>query len=230
MPLGEVLHPESPGVHHRHRQGVAHDQRGGGAGGRGQVEGAGLLGHVAVQDHVRMGRQGRLLGTGEGDDLDPKSLQGRQQVDQFLRLPGIAEGEHHVAVVEDPEVPVQGIHGVENDGRGAGAAERRGDLPSDGPRFPDPGDDEFSASAEGGDDDFHGPVEGGVERGPDGFERGDLDGEDVAGTRQVGHGGVCSVLGRGRPIHARPENPRNLPPTFSPGRCPSLRLRPGPVP
>ena len=56
---------------------------------------------------------------------------------------------------DDPEIAVEGVEGVEDDGRGAGAREGRSDFIADVAAFPDPDDDDFSAVIDGIPKDFH---------------------------------------------------------------------------
>ena len=53
---------------------------------------------------------------GYRDDLHGESPDGRQQVDELVGLAGVAQGEQDVAVVEDAQVAVHGVDGVEQHG------------------------------------------------------------------------------------------------------------------
>ena len=61
----------------------------------------------------------------------------REQIEQLLRFAGIAQGEDHIAVIDDAHVAVQRIHAVEEDGGGTGAGERGGNLRTDVAGFTD---------------------------------------------------------------------------------------------
>mgnify|MGYP001464254337 CR=1 FL=1 len=65
------------------------------------------------------------------DDLHGEPPDGRQQIDQFIGLAGVAQGEQDIAVVEDAEVAVHGVDCVEQHGGRAGAGEGGGDLAAD---------------------------------------------------------------------------------------------------
>ena len=65
---GKVLGLKTARLEQGHGQGVAEHQHGGGAGGRGQVQRAGLLGDVDVQGDIRIPGQGGLLCARDGDD------------------------------------------------------------------------------------------------------------------------------------------------------------------
>ena len=150
---------EAASVEHGHGEGVTHDERGGGAGGGGHVEGAGLLWHFDVEHDLGVFSQRGARRRGHGDDLHGESPDGRQKVDQLVGLAGVAQGEQDVAVVEDAEVAVHGVDGVEQHGGRAGAGEGGGDLAADVAGFADAEDDDFLSLGQGGDDQFHRLIE-----------------------------------------------------------------------
>ena len=157
--FGEFRFLETACVEHGHGEGVAHDERGGGAGGGGHVEGAGLLWHFDVEHDLGVFSQRGARRRGHGDDLHGESPDGRQKVDQLVGLAGVAQGEQDVAVVEDAEVAVHGVDGVEQHGGRAGAGEGGGDLAADVAGFADAEDDDFLSLGQGGDDQFHRLIE-----------------------------------------------------------------------
>jgi len=64
-------------------------------------------------------------------------IAGRMRL-EFLGFPGVAEDEDAVAVIDDAEVTVQGVHGVQQHTGGARAGERGGDLVATLPDLPTP--------------------------------------------------------------------------------------------
>ncbi len=187
MMAGKVLLLEPARLEHGHGQGVAQDEHGRRAGGRREVKGAGFLGDLHLQDHVAVPGHGGFYAAGQRDDSHGKALERREQVDQFLRLPGITEGEHEVAVVDDAKVAVERIDTVEHDAGRAGAGEGGGDFLPDVARLADADDHDLAPAPQRVHDQFHRPVESLVELGAHRLERGQFDVEDVAGAGQVTH-------------------------------------------
>ena len=101
MALGKFRFPETARLKHRHGECVTHDERSGGAGGGGHVEGTGFLGHLDVEHDFGVFSQRRARHCGHGNNLHCKSPNCRQQIDQFVGLAGVAQGEQDIAVVED---------------------------------------------------------------------------------------------------------------------------------
>ncbi len=126
----------------RHRQGVAHGQHGGGAGGGGQPQGAGLPGHPGVDGHLAALSQGGARPPGHGDE---RRLQALQAGDEDGELPGFAavgQGQDHVLGRHHAQVAVHGLHRMEEQGRGAGGVEGGHDFPGHDAGFAHPGDDD----------------------------------------------------------------------------------------
>ena len=96
-----------------------------------QAERVGFRAGADVEDHVGLGRQRRLR---VADDRDDGRLEGAQHRDEADELGGRArarEKDDRVAGLQDAEVAVHRVGGVEEDGGRARAAERRGDLLAD---------------------------------------------------------------------------------------------------
>ena len=134
----------------------------------------------------------------DGDDFDGEALEGGQEVEQFLGFARIAERDDEIAVIDNAEVAVEGVHAVENDAGGPGAGERGGDFAADVAGFADADDDELAPAAERIHDEFDSLDEGAVKQAAHGLERGKFDVKDFAGTGQMTHGSsVPSTDGAG---------------------------------
>jgi hypothetical protein len=99
-------------------------------------------------------RERRFQIAGERNYFDGKSFQRGQQIEQFIRLAGIAQRENHVAVIDDAHVPVQRVHAVQHDAGRAGAGQCGGDFLPDVAGFADANDDNFAALLERADNNF----------------------------------------------------------------------------
>ena len=124
---------------------------------------------------------------GEGDDPDGKALEGRQQVEQFLRLTRVAQRQDHVAVADDAQVAVQRVHAVQHDAGCAGAREGGGDFVADVTGLADANHHNFAALPEPGDDQLHRAVKRSIELRANRLQPGKLDVENLTGSFQVSH-------------------------------------------
>ena len=188
MVFGVVLLPKAARLQDRHGQRVAQHQHGGGAGGGGQVERAGLAGDLDVEHHVAVFRQRGFERAGERNDFDREPFQRGKQVQQLLRRARITQRQHHVPIVDQAEVAVEGVHGVEDDAGGAGAGERGGDLLADVAGFADAHHDDLAPLLERFDEDFDRDGEGAVQLRPHGLEGLQFDVEDFVRAREMIHG------------------------------------------
>jgi hypothetical protein len=202
MMFGEFFPGETAGVEERHGERVAERKHGGGAGGGGEIKGAGFLGNFDVKDEVAVAREGGFGRGGEADDGDGKALESGEEIEEFFRFAGIAEREDDVAVVEDAEIAVEGIDAVEDDGGGAGAGEGGGDFLADVAGLADADDDDFAFRSERADDGVDGEFESVVELGADRFEGRDLYIENFARAGEMIHGGKVVRSGRGRQMES----------------------------
>ena len=140
--LREVLLAESLFDEQRHAQRIAHRERGGRARRRHEVQRARLFGHLAVQRDVGRLRQRRGGIAGNGDDARADAADGLEEPEDFLRLAAVRDGEQHVIGLDDAEVAVGRFRRVKEERRGAGAGQRRGNLPADDARLAHAGDDD----------------------------------------------------------------------------------------
>jgi len=127
----KVLGAETAGVEQRHRERVPQRKLRRGAGGRGEVERAGLLRHAVRQHQIGVRRQRRLGPAGHADQRHAQALQGRQDGRQLVALAGVGNRQHHVAAGDHAEVAVAGLGGVDEQRGRAGGGQGRGDLASD---------------------------------------------------------------------------------------------------
>ncbi len=131
MRAGEVVGGEAARLQQGDRQRVAHRQRGGGAGGRRQVQRAGLLGDADVQVDLRRTRQRRIGTAGHGDQRVALPLEHRQQHQHLVALARVRQRQHHVGVGDHAQVAVAGLAGMHVEGRCAGGGQGGGDLARD---------------------------------------------------------------------------------------------------
>ena len=75
--------------------------------------------------------------------LEPRD--GGQDSQHLFGLAAGAQGQDDVAIRDHAEIAVQGVQGIEHDGRRAGAGEGGGDLVPDMPGFAHAEDDDFAA-------------------------------------------------------------------------------------
>ena len=135
----------------------------------------------------------RLRVAGQGDDLHRKPAQRRHQDDQFIRLPGVAERKHHIAIGHDTEIPVQGIERIEHHGRAARAGEGRGDFLADMPALANPHHDHLVPLFHRGDQKLDGLRKLTIQPVAHLADRGKLDIKNTLGFFQEIHcGELCS--------------------------------------
>ena len=155
MKAREILLLKSARLQKHHRQRIAqreHDRR---ARSRRQVQRARLLFYIHVQQDLAILRQGGLRIAAEGDDSHLKTRQGRQDAQQFLRLPARAQRQNHVAIRHHPEIPMHRVQGIEHHRGRAGARERGRDFRPDVTRLPDPENHHLSPGLDAFLDDLH---------------------------------------------------------------------------
>ena len=107
------------------------------AGRRHQAQGVGFGTGPDVQDNVGLGRQRGLDVADDGDERRLERTQRGQQADEFGRGAGARDKDHRVAGLQDAEIAVHRISGVQEDRGRPGAAPRGGDLLRDQAGFAD---------------------------------------------------------------------------------------------
>ena len=100
----------------------------------------------------------------------------------------VAESEHNIPFRNNSEVSVEGVEGIQNDGRGAGARQRRGNFFADVAGFSDTENDDFVATLHGGFDEIDSLDEAVVEPRGNGRGFGDFGFKDATGTLEIIHG------------------------------------------
>ncbi len=148
MSTGEVVCGKAARIQQRDRQGVAQGQRRRGAGGRREVEWAGLLVDRGVQVHVGLARQGGGGVAGHGDELGAAPLDERQDGGQLGRFARIGQGQHHVVMGDHAQVAMARLGRVDEVGRGAGGGQCGGNLAPDMAGFSHAGDHHAAAACQ----------------------------------------------------------------------------------
>lgn len=121
--FGEVFGLKAAFLEQDHGEGITEAEHIGGAGGGGELEGAGFLFDVGVEDDVAVFGKGGAWHSGDGDDESGSFFDVGEKADHFGGLARIAEGDDEVAGGEESEVAMEGILAAEVDGGGTGAVE-----------------------------------------------------------------------------------------------------------
>ena len=114
-----------------HGQGVAHDELGGGAAGGCEVVGAGLVLHGGVEDDVGVVGEEGVGVAHHGDEFVAEAAEERDEDFNFGGVAAFGEAHDHVALLHHAEVAVDGVGGMHEEGRSAGAVEGGNDLGGD---------------------------------------------------------------------------------------------------
>ena len=131
---------------HPHRsQGITNRHGHGRAGGRRQVEGAHLTIHGSIQHHLGPLGQAGLRPPCKGNAGTAAAMQMGQQRQQLTALATIREQQHHIVRPHDPEIPMQGIEGIEVEGHQANRGEGGSDLAGDDAAFAHTGHHQLGA-------------------------------------------------------------------------------------
>jgi hypothetical protein len=112
-----------------------------------ELDVGGLSGHPDI-DHDVTGagqRRGEVAGKGDARHAD-----GPDAVDdhvQFVGFTAVGDGDQHIVFCDDPQISVETLDGMEEEGLRPGAGQCRHHLSADQTRFADPGDDHPSGAA-----------------------------------------------------------------------------------
>ena len=149
----EIDARETPHLHQRHGQRVAHgDLRRGRRSGC-EVQDASLLLHPHVEVHVGVLGQRRVGVSGHRNQLVAVGVDEGDDLEDFVRLARIGERDHDVLLRNHAQVAVEGFAGMEKEARGSGRSERRGDLAPHEARLAHARNDTLAAASE---DHLHG--------------------------------------------------------------------------
>ncbi len=97
---------------------------------------------------MRRARQGGIHPAGDGNERDVEAQQRGQEIDQFIGLAAGAQREDGVAIGDDAEVAMHGIHGIEHHRGRTRAGERGGDFFADVAGFADADHDNLAAGVD----------------------------------------------------------------------------------
>ncbi len=133
MGKGEIFRSETACFEQGNGEGVAHHQCRGGRRRRGQVQRAGFMLDACVEVDLGGLGQRRLGVAGQADQLDAQALDQRQQGDYFRGRAGVRQGQDDVVPGNHAHVAMAGFRRVDEEGRGTGACQGRGNLVADVP-------------------------------------------------------------------------------------------------
>ena len=131
MKEGVVLDAESAFFEQHDCERVAHRERGGGARGRREVERAGLAFDAAVEHAVGVLGQRRAEVAGHRDHAGSYLLDDREQASDLFGLAAVRDDYDDVVAGHHAEISVDGLGGMHDERRRAGAGERGRNLPPD---------------------------------------------------------------------------------------------------
>ena len=172
MGQGKVLLRESATLQQRHRQGVTHGERRGGARRGSEVERARLLRDAGMQVDRRGLGHGRFGPSRQRDQRNAQSGDQGQDENNLRRLAGVRYREHHVVCGDHAQVTVTRLAGMNEEGRASGTRQGRSDLAGDMAGLAHAGDDDASLAVQAK---RAGLDEIGAERALEVMDRGGLD-------------------------------------------------------
>ena len=126
-----------------HGERVAERERRGRACRRSQIEGTGFPGNGLRHGEIGEFRQRGCRIPRNGRDRDAEAFRGNQDADQLVAFSAVAEREQQIVFLQHAQIPVHGLHRMDEDGRRSRAGESRRDLFSDMSAFADPAYDDF---------------------------------------------------------------------------------------
>lgn len=160
--IGRVLVPRQiPRPHERDRHRVAENHLNRGRSHRRQIERAQLPLQRQMHVQVTHSPQQIVLGRGHRDQVRPFRLGAGSQLEQLLRVSGLAEEDNGVGrtAAENADVAVQGVDRGEEGGANAEGDEGLGDLLGDEARLADAGEEDGALDFEKGLGEYEGLVE-----------------------------------------------------------------------
>ena len=128
MECGVVFSGELASSRERQRQGIAHCEDGGRAGGRRESERAGLPVHGDDQQVVTEAGERGFPATADAEGRYAHALDCHDEVDQFLGLAARGDGYEEVVLRNDAHIPVYALDRVEKECRRTGARQSGGHL------------------------------------------------------------------------------------------------------
>ena len=156
MEQGEVLRLESAGFQQNHGEGIAKHQHHRAAAGGSQIQRTGFALHGGIQENIRRLRKAALEPARKSDELTGQSFEMRQEAQDFIGLPAVAEGDNNISSGDEAEVSMQRVLSIQNNGGSAGTIEGSGDFGSDVAGFSDAANDDFPAALQVAAQQFHG--------------------------------------------------------------------------
>ena len=160
MESGEIVGLEAATFEKGNCEGIAEGHSDGGAGSWSEVKGAGFFFDADVENNVAGASQSGFGIAGESDDAHLQTLQGLEEIQDFLGFTTVADGEQRVTASEHSQVAMERFGGMKEKGRRAGAGESGRNLAGNQARFAHTGDDD---AAFAGEKKIDGAIERGVE-------------------------------------------------------------------
>ena len=121
-----------------HHQRVAERQGGGRGRGRRHAADARFLGHPGLDNPVHIGRQLAIAALGDEHRFDAEPADQRDQGDQLVRIARMAQQNGQGGMIDDAEIAVQGVGGMEKAGAMAGRQQAGHQLAADIARLAHP--------------------------------------------------------------------------------------------
>lgn len=188
---------EAEGGLREHGEGVADGEGDEGAGGGGEIKGAGFAGDAGDDGEIRQAGEAVVGGAGEADDGHPAAADEGYELQSFAAFAAVAEQQGDIAVAENAEITVRGFRRMQEDGGRSGAGEGGGDFGPHMVAFAHTGHNQFAAPA----DTVRQERDGGGDGGIGGL--GDA-GELLGIEAEIGAGLFEKGFGRKRRIHGVP--------------------------
>ncbi len=157
MESGEIVGIEAATFEKGDCEGIAEGHSDGGAGSGSEVKRAGFFFDPDVENNIAGASQGGFGIAGESDDAHLQTLQGLEEIQNFLGFTAVADGKQGVTASKHAQVAMERFGGVKEKGGRAGAGEGGRNLAANQARFAHTGDDDAAFAGEE-------KVDGAVER------------------------------------------------------------------